>query len=548
MTAPEAPVPPAESRPRSAGGPLRRALWQIPLGGQLSLLYTVLLAVTLTLVGVLVYTQQEAFLAEDAATRLTQAATRIVTRPAIGDGFAPGAPGGGGDSRGHGGPSPATDPHQQEEDLVRGLSGPEVTVAILNSQGGVVTATQGLVGDTTPLVDPVTPQQAAAVLTSGQPLHWVVLRADGSRHVVVLMAVTERAAPNAPEGAAPPTTLLLEQSASQAAGDAALARLGLTLLLGVLGGTLAGVVLGLAFTRAVLRPLDRVADTAEAIAGGDLQRRLLLPAGRNEVARLGQAFDFMVGRLVAALEAQQRFVADASHELRTPLTSLKGLAEILMIGAHGNDTRVIEQSAGAINGELERLNRLVNDLLLLSRLDSTEDPAVLLTRRGRMDAAATLQAAVTQMRILAEERDVALTCTCAAPLWIMGDGGQIKQIVLNLLDNAVRHTPVGGTVTVGGAIDGAAVQITVQDTGSGIAAADLPHIFERFYRGDASRTRATGNSGLGLSIVRALVEAHGGQIAVQSAAPGGTCFTIRLPRAPGAPAPDVGRVSEAARR
>src|SRR5207249_1838752 len=116
-----------------------------------------------------------------------------------------------------------------------------------------------------------------------------------------------------------------------------------------------------AFTRRVLGPLDRVVDTAEAIASGDFQRRLQLPEGKSEVARLGKAFDYMVGRLVATLEAQRRFIADASHELRTPLTSLKGLAEILVIGAHGNDSSVIEQSAGAMRGELDRLSRLVND-------------------------------------------------------------------------------------------------------------------------------------------------------------------------------------------
>ena len=164
---------------------------------------------------------------------------------------------------------------------------------------------------------------------------------------------------------------MLEQSASLAGADAALNRLGLYLLLGVIGGTIAGLLLGTAFTRGVLRPLDRVADTAEAIAAGDLQRRLQLPEGRNEVARLGKAFDHMVGRLGSTLEAQRRFVADASHELRTPLTSLKGLAEILMIGAHGNDSGVIEQSARAINGELERMIRLVTDLLTLSRFDNT---------------------------------------------------------------------------------------------------------------------------------------------------------------------------------
>ncbi|HUS17344.1 MAG TPA: HAMP domain-containing sensor histidine kinase [Chloroflexia bacterium] len=512
----------------------KRLLWDVPLGWQLSALYTVLLAATLILVGTLVYAQQNSFLVQDAAVRLERAASRLVARP--GDlGRPTGAPGGGPAERGF----PAGDGHMLEgrfgndsrrtmETLVRSLSGPDVTVAILDSAGNVLTTTENLADESPLLVEPVSAEQMAAAHASNQAVHWVVRHPDGGRQVVVLMRIADLRGPGAAGTAVP---LLLEQSASLAAADAALAQLGTYLLLGVLGGMLAGLVVGRAFTQALLRPLDRVAATAEAIAGGDMQRRLLLPAGHNEVARLGQAFDHMVGRLVATLEAQRRFVADASHELRTPLTSLKGLAEILAIGAHGNDSHVVEQSAGAIRGEIDRLSRLVNDLLTLSRLDSTRDATNLPARRTRMDAAATLTAAVTQMGALAEARGVQLSAECTEPLPVIGDSGQIKQILLNLLDNALRYTPSGGAVSVRGALDGSMVRLEVQDTGTGIIAADLPHIFDRFYRGDVSRTRATGNSGLGLAIVRAIVEAHGGTIGVTSTPGAGTCFTIRLPRA-----------------
>jgi two-component system OmpR family sensor kinase len=494
-----------------------------------------------------VYTQQESFLVRDAAQRLEQTAERVVARPL------PRFPSDGRDSRLEppGAVPGQTDPRDPDgrtvratqpltveaagllENLIRGLSGPDVTVAVLDTQGAVITTSRSLLDDNPPIIDPVSAEQAATVRETNRAIHWVAGRADGSRQVVVLLPVTWR--PLTTPGAAPaaPVTLLLEQSASLAAADAALARLGLFLVLGVLGGTLAGVVLGMLFTRGVLRPLDRVATTAEAIAGGDLERRLRLPPGRNEVARLGKTFDYMVGRLVATLEAQRRFVADASHELRTPLTSLKGLSEILMIGAHGNDSRVIEQSARAIHDELDRLGRLVNDLLILSRLDSLGAPggngAPAPPRRARMDACATLAAAATQMAALAEGRGVRLAQTCAAPLWIAGDPAQIKQVLLNLLDNALRHTPAGDEVAVRGTIEGTTARIEVRDTGSGIDPQDLPHIFERFYRGDASRSRATGNSGLGLAIVHAIVEAHGGTIDVQSARGAGACFIIRLP-------------------
>jgi two-component system, OmpR family, sensor kinase len=533
---PDGPVRPAR------GGSPRRLLWNVPLGWQLSALYTLVLALTLALVGALVYRQQETFLVQDSSSRLALVARGVVARdpgaqPRDGHGGGPGASGGQGD---HGGPSspyigsdrdpaagglesPAT--RGLIEDLIRGLSGPDITVAVRDLQGNVITSTQGLAGDASRIIDPVTPQQVSAATASGQPVSWLTRRADGSRQVVVLMPVTLTA------GAGAGTPLLLEQSASLAAADTALKQLGAYLLLGVLLGTLAAVALGLAVTRVLLRPLDTVAGAAEAIAGGDLQRRLQLPAGRNEVARLGKAFDYMVGRLVTALEAQRRFVADASHELRTPLTSLKGLTEILMIGAHGNDTRVIEQSAGAIHEELDRLIRLVNDLLTLSRLDSAGDAAAPPIRRARIDACVTLQAAAGQMAALAGARGVRLTNECAEPLWIDGDAGALKQVLLNLLDNGLRHTPAGGQVTLRGRREATSARIEVQDTGAGIAPGDLPKIFDRFYRGDVSRTRATGNSGLGLAIVRSIVEAHDGTIMAESAPGAGACFIIRLPLA-----------------
>lgn len=528
---------PATPRPaRAALGPARRLLWSVPLGWQLSALYIMLLIVTLTLVGLLVYTNQESFLVDDVANRLVLAARR-----------APEPPGhGGNEGRGRL-TGPATSPNpprdypsgvlpavivSQTQLLATQLTGTDVTVAVLDSRGQVLSASDGQVDSSAVVLDPVSPQQIADVL-AGKALHsWTVTRADGSRQVVVLMPVPmDHPAPDSAPGSPPGGTLLLQQSASLAGVMSTLNQLGTYLLLGVLSGSLAGVVLGLAFTRAVLRPLDQVADTADAIAGGDLQRRLQLPPGRNEVARLGKAFDVMVSRLVTTLEAQRRFVADASHELRTPLTSLKGLAEILVIGAHGNDQRVIEQAAGAINSELERLNRLVNDLLTLSRLDSVDSTAAPPARRTRMDACPTLRAAAGQMGALAEGREVRLSQECAGPLWVMGDAGQLKQVLLNLLDNALRYTPAGGEVALRGRVDGAVACIEVRDTGVGIPAEDLAHVFERFYRGDTSRTRATGNSGLGLAIVQTIVTAHGGEIAVQSAPGAGTCFTITLPLA-----------------
>ena len=188
-----------------------------------------------------------------------------------------------------------------------------------------------------------------------------------------------------------------------------------------------------------------------------------------------------------------------------------------MIGAHGNDSGVIEQSAGAINGELERMIRLVTDLLTLSRFDNTgsvgNDSTSPPIQRTRMDICSTVEAASTQMGRLAEAKHVRLAGQCDKPVWVTGDAGQLKQVILNLLDNAVRHTPSGGEVGVSVTADGTSAhsersmaRIEVWDTGSGIDPTDLPHIFERFYRGDVSRTRSTGNSGFGLAIAKTIVE------------------------------------------
>ena len=447
----------AATKRRAAARPpgrLRLLLWDVPLGWQLAALYTLILAITLGVVGVAVYTQQQNFLVQDAAARLQDTAARVVDRQ--GPGAVPdgghtlpdnhGLPGDG-LPPGDGGTATDTSPAALLESLVRGLSGPDVTVAVLDLQGTVITSTQALAGANAPSVAGVSAAQIAAA-QAGPSTHWIAGDPAGGREVVVLQPFVWRPPSFTRQ---PDQTLLIEQTQSLAAVDAALSRLGTYLLLGALFGTLAGLVLGLAFTRAVLQPLDRVTGTAEAIAAGDLDRRLRLPPGRNEVARLGHTFDHMVGRLVAALEAQRRFVADASHELRTPLTSLKGLAEILMIGAHGNDTRVIESSARAIHEELDRLSRLVNDLLLLSRLEATERPAVPAARPAPMDVCATVEAAAAQMSALAQARGVGLVTECAAPLPLVGDAGQLKQVLLNLLDNALRYTPAGGTVTVRGA-------------------------------------------------------------------------------------------------
>ncbi len=512
---------------------MRAALWSVPVGLQLSVLYTLLLTGTLTLLGAVLYTQQDHFLVQDASMRLQQSAARLLTKPA------PKHPGKGSDVQ------PPADINKIATDLVRGLSGPDVAVAVFDLQGTVITSTQSVGEEYRPTLPNLSAEQISKATETYAPEQWVLTDSGGGRRLIVLMQVTSAgtlgnagSADNSNTVSSPspspslslfPSTpyLLLEQSASLAAADAALNQLRFYLVLGIIVGTLLGVLAGMTLTRMVLRPLDRMASTAEAIASGDLKRRLRLPSGKNEIARLGGAFDHMVGRLTATLDAQRRFVADASHEMRTPLTLLDGLAEILMIGAHEGDTQFIEESAHTMHGEVGRMSRLVADLLTLSKLDSMDGAAK--PPLAPVDVCRVLAEVVEQMKSISEARHVRLVLECACPLWAMSETDRLKQVVLNLIDNALRYTPQGGEIRVR-ATDGRAgsLCIQVEDTGSGIAPDDLPHIFDRFYRGDPSRTRSTGNSGLGLSIARSIVESQGGTIAAASKPGEGACFTVTL--------------------
>ena len=299
--------------------------------------------------------------------------------------------------------------------------------------------------------------------------------------------------------------------------------------------TVIGVVLVLlalasaAVVRHGLRPLERIATTADAIAGGDLGQRVAVADGRTEVGRLGEALNSMLARIEHAFSQQARsearlraFVADASHELRTPLTSIRGYSELIRNGA-ASSPQDVTTAASRIEAESARLGVLVDDLLLLARLDEGRPLEVAPVDLGRV-----VSDAVSDVRAGAPDR--AVTLSVEAPASVLGDAGRLRQVVTNLLANAVHHTPAGTPVEVvlrplGS--DGA--QLVVADHGPGIAPADIERIFERFARLDPSRTRASGGTGLGLAIVRAIVEAHHGSITVVGTPGGGATFTVLLP-------------------
>jgi signal transduction histidine kinase len=298
---------------------------------------------------------------------------------------------------------------------------------------------------------------------------------------------------------------------------------------------LSGVV-GLLLSGAIARPLRRLTAAAGAVAHGRLDQQVPVRS-RDELGRLSQAFNDMTARLQSARQMQTDFVANVSHELRTPLTAVKGLVETLRQGAV-DDPQVRDRFLETMETETDRLIRLVQDLLLLSRADS----AALNLECEQLDLAQLAQATAGRLAPQAEARGLVLRVEAAPncpPAW--ADPDRIEQVLVNLLDNALKYSHPGGTVTVrvsAGPVAPAepqsdrSVQVQVLDEGVGIPLEELDRIGRRFYRADKARSRSEGGSGLGLAIARALVEAHGGRLWLESRESHGTVATFTLPSSP----------------
>jgi signal transduction histidine kinase len=287
---------------------------------------------------------------------------------------------------------------------------------------------------------------------------------------------------------------------------------------------LSGVV-GMLLSGAISRPLRRLTTAAAAIAEGELGQKVPVRS-EDELGRLSQAFNEMTARLRSARQMQVDFVANVSHELRTPLTVIKGMVETLRDGAV-DDATVRDRFLETVEDETDRLIRLVNDLLVLSRADSD----ALNLQCEAVDLLDLAEAAIERLASRASERDITLQANASPGLPpALADADRIAQVLLNLLDNAIKFSQPANTVTVSlqtGPDD--MVQVRVQDEGTGIPADALARIGERFYRTDRARNRADGGSGLGLAIARALVEAHGGSLRVESELGKGTKVSFTLP-------------------
>jgi heavy metal sensor kinase len=273
-----------------------------------------------------------------------------------------------------------------------------------------------------------------------------------------------------------------------------------------------------------LRPVERMSQTAEQISVQNLDARLPVVATGDALQRLSISLNHMLTRLRDSVQTSRRFLADASHELRTPLTVIKGeLQEIV-----GNETAPPElhERIGSVLEEVARLEHLVSGLLVLSRLDAGDAQREWIDVNLGELAASTVE----QMRLVAEDRGIRLQPSTLSSVTVRGDRGRLKQVIVNLLDNAIKFTPRGGVVGLRTQQHDGYVMLEVFDSGIGIPADALPHLFDRFYRVDEARSRADGGAGLGLSIVRSICSAHGAEIEVDSSSGSGSCFRLKFPQ------------------
>jgi len=368
----------------------------------------------------------------------------------------------------------------------QGQAGPNFAIA--GTDGRVIASRTGeLVGET---LSAETLRQGASLLVDGQPVG-VLLNLRSAEAVLDTHA-----------------QLFLKQVQA-------------SLVWAALGAAVLSLVLGFATSRLLTAPIARLTAAAQAIAAGDLSQRVDVQS-RDETGVLGQAFNDMAASLAAAETARKNLIADVSHELRTPLTVVQGNLQAILDGVYplemGQVTSLYE--------ETRLLTRLVDDLHDLALADAGQ----LRLERSASDLADLARAAVAQFGPVAEAGEVALGLSLPEErVVVLGDADRLAQVLRNLLSNALRHTPAGGEVAVDLEARGDTVHLRVRDTGSGIAPEDLPRVFDRFYRGDRSRSRQGGGAGLGLAIARQLVRAHGGELTVDSKTGEGTTFSITLP-------------------
>jgi two-component system sensor histidine kinase BaeS len=368
--------------------------------------------------------------------------------------------------------------------------GPNDFLAVANQSGVVVRSGAGF---------PLGAQVPSDVLTAGIPID-----VNGQQVGTLL------------EGRSPFASL-------PTAGQDFLRQVNLALIVATLAATALALILGVLLTRALTRPVQELTEATRAVASGELGR-VVEVRSHDEIGELAASFNRMSTDLALARDHRRQLTADVAHELRTPLTLILGHAEALSEGVLPADKKNLRM----IHEEAERLSRLVEDLRLLSRAEAGDLPLSL--SQTRPDG--LVEKVVAKHGAAAAQKQVEVGLKLAGPLpKIQADPDRLTQVLDNLLENAIRHAPRAGRVSVTARASGDRVRFEVQDSGSGIAPEDLSRVFERFYRSDAARSRDSGGSGLGLAIAKSIVEAHGGEIGVSSPEGQGALFWFEIPKA-----------------
>ena len=481
-------------RLRATGARVRGWSDRLPLRWRLALASFALLAVLLAALGVVIsLTVERALLANEATALYNQAKL-------------------------------AVSGHVSTEELVRRLAGANTGAALVLPDGTVVASSDEL-----PLAPPSVDVSSAELqrALNAPPdsyIYTVEKDEEGQRQLVVLLPAFTGA-----QGTQPTAAVLVLHTPT-APIDHAVATTRLILGLGIAAALAIAAALSLPLVNRALRPLRDMEQATRRIADGALSLRLDPPRTHDEIGRLAQSFNVMVARLDEAFARQKRFVADVSHELRTPLTALGGGLEMLLLGADRGDVEASRRLVRGMYAETERMRRLVEDLLTLTRLD--EGRAEL--RLERIEVGPLIEELAEQARQLAHGQEITHTLAEDVPP-VRADADRLRQVLLNLVENALKFTPASGRVELAAHLDktgASAVALEVRDTGEGIPAEALPHVFDRFYRADPARSRTgarPGGSGLGLSIAKSLAEAQGGTIAIASKPGAGTTVTLVLP-------------------
>jgi heavy metal sensor kinase len=343
----------------------------------------------------------------------------------------------------------------------------------------------------------------------------IALLPDGNR---LLIVAEEYRTPSGRE-------YVIESGGPMQPVDTVLSHLIFLLLLGVPVVLLVAVGGGYILVGQALAPVVQIARSAEQITLHNLDGQLPLAPTGDELEQLSLALNRMISRLREAFEQNRRFLADASHELRTPLTALRGELESAVEQA--GPLPELRDKVGSALEEVDRLAKIVQTLFAISRLDAGEAQQ----EWRRFDLARLAAGTADQMSLLAEDKGISVNCNVEQEVNVEGDRARIKQVVVNLLDNAIKYTPPGGAIHLNVRARDSKAVLEVADTGIGIPAGALPHVFDRFFRVDKARSREIGGAGLGLAIVKSICSAHGGQVAVESAESRGSLFTVELPLA-----------------